>query len=139
MHTVLILMLVACGASSTEPTAGTEGAAAAAAPGAGTRSDVALDEFVEAHGQGAVVLDVRTEGEFAAGHVPGATNKPLGSFGPDDPWLAGLDKEAPLYVICHSGGRSARAADTLAAAGFNAVNVLGGTGGWQAAGHPVEK
>lgn len=139
MRTVLILMLVACGTPSAVPTPASDGAGAAVGSRGGSRSDVALREFVKAHGQGAAVLDVRTEGEFVAGHVPGAVNKPLGSFGPDDPWLAGLDKEAPLYVICQSGGRSARAADTLAAAGFNTVNVLGGTGGWQAAGHPVEK
>ena len=139
MHSVLILLMLACGTSApVVPTAG-DGTPAAGATPAGSRSDIALAEFVKLHRDSPPLLDVRTEQEFASGHVPGAVNKPLGSFGPDDTWLSGLDKKAPLYVICHSGGRSARAADTLAAAGFNAVNVLGGTGGWKAAGHPVEQ
>ena len=61
------------------------------------------------------------------------------NFGNFSAVIAGLDHAAPLYVICQSGGRSARAADELSAAGLHAVNVLGGTGGWVQRGWPVEK
>ena len=53
---------------------------------------------------GAVLLDVRTPEEFAAGHVPEAVN-------------------APLY--CHSGARSGRACILLEKAGYHAVNIGG--------------
>jgi rhodanese-related sulfurtransferase len=86
-----------------------------------------------------LVLDVRTPGEFTAGHVPGARNIPLGDLAAH---LADLEasKTAPIYVICESGGRSAKATKLLLDAGFKApVNVAGGTGAWRTAGHPVEK
>jgi rhodanese-related sulfurtransferase len=121
--------------SSADLPVGTEGAAVASA---GTRADVEIAAFAIEHASGVPLVDVRTPAEFASGHVPGAINKPLASLSPDDAWLAAQDKAEPLYVICRSGGRSARAADALAAAGFHAVNVLGGTSGWQAADHPVE-
>ncbi|MFT5459837.1 MAG: thioredoxin 1 [Myxococcota bacterium] len=138
----MILVWLALGCAG-ETTAGPAGPAASPSAGAeaatGTRADADLDAFKVALDGGAPVVDVRTPQEFAAGHVPGAVNKPLGSFGADDPWISGLDHAAPLYVICQSGGRSARAADELSAAGLHAVNVLGGTGGWVQRGWPVEK
>lgn len=88
--------------------------------------------------QGAVrlLVDVRTPGEFASGHVPGARNIPLaelegriGELGP---------KGAEVHLVCQSGGRSARAAATLATMGFRPVDVEGGTAAWRAAGYPVE-
>ena len=86
-----------------------------------------------------LVLDVRTPGEFTAGHVPGARNIPLGDLSAH---LGDLEssKTAPIYVICESGGRSAKATKLLLVAGFEGpVNVAGGTGAWRVAGHPVEK
>ncbi len=86
-----------------------------------------------------LVLDVRTTDEFTAGHVPGARNIPLGDLSAH---LGDLEasKAAPIYVICESGGRSAKATRLLLDAGFKGpVNVAGGTGAWRTAGHPVEK
>ncbi len=86
-----------------------------------------------------LVLDVRTPDEFTAGHVPGARNIPLGDLSKH---LGDLEasKAAPIYVICRSGSRSAKATALLLKAGFKApVNVAGGTLAWQAAGHPVEQ
>lgn len=84
-----------------------------------------------------LLIDVRTPEEFAAGHVPGAKNIPLDQV-PNRLAEFG-SKDAEVYVICQSGGRSARAAATLQSHGFKPVNVSGGTGAWRAAGHPVDQ
>jgi rhodanese-related sulfurtransferase len=85
-------------------------------------------------GEGVSLLDVREQDEWAAGHAPGAVHIPLGEL----PARVGeLPEEGPLYVICRSGGRSARAAAWLNASGWDAVNVAGGMKSWQAEGRPV--
>jgi rhodanese-related sulfurtransferase len=82
-----------------------------------------------------LVVDVREAREFRPGHVPGATNLPLSSL---PAWLPELPRDRPVYVICQSGNRSARATALLRGAGVDATNVAGGTGAWIAAGRPVE-
>ena len=86
---------------------------------------------------GTVLLDVREQDEWDAGHAPGAVHIPLG----DLPVRYGeLDAEAPILVICHSGGRSARATQWLNdAVGFEATNLDGGIVAWAGAGLPVER
>ena len=54
---------------------------------------------------GAVLLDVRTPEEFAAGHVPEAVNAPLDALERID-----YQQDTPLFVYCHSGARSASSA-----------------------------
>lgn len=82
---------------------------------------------------GVRLIDVRTPGEFAAGHVPGAVNMPLDRLDPKS--LAGA---GPVHVICQSGVRSRQAAEQLAAAGIaEIIDVSGGTGAWKAAGLPL--
>ena len=68
---------------------------------------------------GAVVLDVRTATEYAAGHVPGSRNLPL-----DQVETATLER-APLFVYCRSGARSGRACAILERRGYQAVNLGG--------------
>ena len=72
---------------------------------------------------GALLLDVRTEEEYAGGHIPGSRNVPLGTLGraelPEDP-------ETPLFVYCLSGARSRQAASVLRRAGYAPVTDLGG-------------
>jgi len=89
---------------------------------------VALDE-------GAAVIDVREPGEYAGGHVPGATLVPLMTV---PQRLDDLPAGRPLYVVCAVGARSAQAAAFLESRGVEAVNVDGGTNDWVAAGYPVE-
>ena len=69
---------------------------------------------------GAVLLDVRTPEEYAAGHVPGSRNIPLDRISG-----ARLDKGAPLFVYCRSGARSGQACAILTRRGFEAVNIGG--------------
>jgi rhodanese-related sulfurtransferase len=82
----------------------------------------------------AVVLDVREDDEWVAGHIEGATHIAMGEV---PARLDDLPEGDPLYVTCRSGGRSARVAAWLNQNGFDAVNVRGGMGEWQAAGRPM--
>jgi rhodanese-related sulfurtransferase len=108
---------------------------------------------------GARYVDVRTVAEFDGGHPAGAYNVPLlvdgpGGRGPNagflDAMLASFAKDAPLVVGCLAGGRAARAADVLEAAGYTNVTIqAAGWGGltdtfgrvtapgWKAAGLPT--
>ena len=95
---------------------------------------------LRAGGAGVELLDVRTPGEFAAAHVPGAKLIPL-----DDLDAAAFCREhgaagKPVYVLCQSGGRARKAIDKFQRAGFNGcVLVEGGTQAWIDAGLPVNR
>ena len=84
---------------------------------------------------GAPVFDVRQPDEYAVAHVPGVRLVPLAEV-PDR--AAEFPAEGEVFVICQSGGRSARAVEFLRARGVDAVNVAGGTKAWLEAGKPVE-
>jgi len=78
---------------------------------------------------GSTLIDVREPYEFAAGHVPGAVNIPLGALGGA---VANLDAGRDTLVICQSGRRSVTGARVLMKAGFSAVrSVAGGTTAWK--------
>ena len=83
---------------------------------------------------GAWLLDVREDDEWTAGYAPGARHIPLGQLGAR---TAEIPQNEVVYVICRSGGRSARAAQALSAAGWDAINVAGGMQDWAAAGRPM--
>ena len=72
----------------------------------------------------AVLLDVRTREEYASGHIEGSYNLPLDEI--DRVGSVVKDKNAPLYVHCLSGGRSARAAAYLKGKGYREVHDIGG-------------
>jgi len=83
-----------------------------------------------------LLLDVRTPGEFAKGHLARAVNVDwyAGGF---ERRTAGLDRSRPVFVYCLSGDRSAKAAQALAARGFSRVfDLRGGIIAWRAAGLP---
>ena len=80
----------------------------------------------------AILLDVREDAEFRAGHAENAVHIPLGTI---PVRVADLPKvEGTLPVICRSGGRSGQAVQWLAEQGHDVANVVGGMGAWQAAG-----
>jgi rhodanese-related sulfurtransferase len=106
----------------------------------------------------ALFLDVRSQGEFAAGHPAGAINIPIvffdeasGTRSPNGDFVAIVDaliadKHRPIFLSCLAGGRSQSAAEVLAQVGYsNLTNIQGGWGGgggvpgWQAAGLPTSQ
>lgn len=82
----------------------------------------------------AVLLDVREDDEWAAGHAPTAQHLPMSGLSGR---LGELPTADPFYVICRSGGRSAKVVAFLAQQGHHAVNVEGGMQSWQALGRPM--
>jgi rhodanese-related sulfurtransferase len=85
----------------------------------------------------AVLLDVREDDEWAAGHAVGALHIPLGDVPVRYRELGDVTPERPVHVVCRSGGRSARAVEWLAEQGVPAVNVGGGTKAWAASGRAM--
>jgi len=83
----------------------------------------------------AVLLDVREDDEWAAGHASGAVHVPLNEL---PGRLGELPPGRDIAVICRVGSRSALAAAYLAQAGWPAVNVADGMFGWQAADRPMQ-
>ena len=98
-----------------------------------------LRRLLEA-GAPAQLLDVRTPGEFAAAHVPGAQLIPLDDLNPDAFQRERGAGEIPVYVLCQSGSRARKAIEKLERAGVpGCVLVEGGTQGWIDAGLPTER
>ncbi len=95
-----------------------------------------VDQLAAAIEQGAPVIDVREPAEFREGHVPGATNIPMGQL---TARLGEIDRDRPVHLVCASGNRSNAMADVLTANGFDAINVAGGTSAWIRSGRPIEK
>lgn len=81
---------------------------------------------------GALMLDVREQDEWRAGHMAGAVHVPLAEL---DPTSIGLG--TPIVAVCRSGSRSGKAAADLAQAGHDVVNLAGGMLAWDDAGLPM--
>ena len=85
----------------------------------------------------ATVIDVSEPGEFAAGHVVGSRNIPIGRLevAPELP----KNKTLPVVLVCASGKRAAKAAKALEAKGYaKAVVLAGGLAAWKTANLPIE-
>lgn len=76
------------------------------------------------------LIDVRTAAEYAEGHIPGATLMDVGSEN-FDAMIRGLDKERPVALYCRSGRRSKMAAERVAKAGYEVVELDGGILSWK--------
>ena len=84
---------------------------------------------------GAQVVDVRTAGEHAAGHIAGAAHIPLDRL---DEEAGELARERPVVVYCRGGNRSAMAAEAMRNSGWDAQSIDGGLAAWAEAGLPLE-
>lgn len=133
---LLLLALAACDrgaapaatpapATAPAPAAPPAAATAASAP-TRTPSPIAGAAARALVASGAPLLDVRSPGEFAAGHIAGARNVPIDEL---PKALASLPRDKPVIVYCAAGVRAARAASLLGAAGFDARN-LGAMARW---------
>ena len=107
-----------------------------------TAGGLSIDETLLALSKGAVLIDVRTQVEYEAGHAPPArpvdlkalTENPLEAIHGDDP-LA--ERDAAVVVMCDNGLRSSFAAATLREKGLLAESVAGGLRAWAKDGNPV--
>jgi rhodanese-related sulfurtransferase len=97
-------------------------------------NEVSRDEAQKLIEDGAQVVDVRAEHEWAAGRIAGATHLPLAELAE----RAGeIDKDRPVLLYCRGGNRSTMAAAALAEAGYDASKLSEGIVGWSEAGLPL--
>ncbi|SEO70182.1 rhodanese-like domain-containing protein [Trujillonella endophytica] len=82
----------------------------------------------------AVLLDVREAAELTDGQIAGSTHIPLGQLSAR---VVELDRGRPVVTVCRSGGRSAQAAQFLAAQGYDVANLDGGMTRWISEGRPT--
>lgn len=85
------------------------------------------------------VIDVRTPGEYAGGHLPGALNIPLDRIRQALPELRQAAARRGLLLVCASGARSENACRILAEQGVTAATLAGGTTAWAAEGHDLRR
>ncbi len=87
----------------------------------------------------AVIIDVRTQGEWDAGHIPGAIHIPLSEVKDRLDEFKAYDGKT-LVMQCHSGKRSAAAGEILLSAGYeNVSNLTGGIMAWSKEKLPLEQ
>ena len=97
-------------------------------------SEVTVTDATRLAAEGAMLLDVREDDEWQAGHAPQAEHIPMSVLGQE---LDRLDQARRIVAICRSGSRSERVATALRQRGYDAANVEGGMQAWAAAGLPV--
>lgn len=99
----------------------------------GSMKEVAVNAVPE----GAQLVDVREDFEYAEDHAAGTIHIPMQEI----PARADeLDGTKEIYVICKGGGRSAQVCQYLEQSrGWDVINVEGGTDAWRAAGLPMER
>lgn len=86
--------------------------------------------------EGAQLIDVRENDEWAVERAKGATHIPMSEI---TGRIQEIDPDKDIYVICHAGGRSMQVCQYLEhALGWDVINVDGGTDNWKAAGLPIE-
>jgi rhodanese-related sulfurtransferase len=99
-----------------------------------SRPEIDTDEAIALIAGGAYLLDVREQNEWDAVHAPAAVLLPMSVI---HERVDEVPADRTVYVVCHSGARSAKVAAFLRSEGIDAVNVAGGMLAWQAAGGEV--
>ncbi|QNL50416.1 redoxin domain-containing protein [Olivibacter sp. SDN3] len=98
----------------------------------------AFQEELATYAQNGQLIDVRTEEEFAQGHLAGAKNINYNSNDFKER-ISDLDRNAPVFVYCLGGGRSNATAEELAGMGFTQVyDLKGGIMAWKNKNLPIE-
>jgi rhodanese-related sulfurtransferase len=109
------------------------------AAGPGTIEPKALSERLAWADRSMIVLDVRTPGEYAAGHVPGAINIPHTELAARLPELEGA-RDRDIVVYCRTGNRTATALGVLEKSGFRRLfHLQGDYTRWSEERRPVVK
>jgi rhodanese-related sulfurtransferase len=83
---------------------------------------------------GALMVDVREDDEWAAGHAPVAAHLPMGQV---IDRMGELPTDRTIVCMCRAGGRSGSVALHLAGSGYDVRNIAGGMQAWEALGLPV--
>ncbi len=83
---------------------------------------------------GAVMVDVREDDEWEAGHAPVAVHVPVGQVVDR---MDELPTDRTIVCMCRMGGRSGSVAVHLAGVGYDVRNIAGGMQAWAAVGLPV--
>lgn len=95
-------------------------------------SAIQLDEFLQDHGQEAILIDVREAHELANGMLKNAQHMPMNSIPAQVGELETM-KDSPIVLICRSGQRSAQVGQYLEQLGFSdVINLDGGMNAWAA-------
>ncbi len=128
---VAILILAACGGNSA-PAAGGEAISLADLP---TNIDAQTVNQLRERDD-VVILDVREDWEYAAGHIPGTMLIPLGQL---DGRLSEIPADKTVIAVCRSGNRSGQATQLLQQRGFTVHNMQGGMNAWEQANYAVER
>lgn len=115
--TVIFLLLVSIGACATDTTE----------PDDYTQTEI-LEELIESGEPDYQLVDVRTAGEYAGGHIPSAVNIPVSAIEQQPP---DVPKDRLVIVYCRSGARSSRAAGILKSLGYANVVDFGGIYRWE--------
>ena len=80
--------------------------------------------------QVAIVLDVREQDEFDAGHIPGAVLLPVGTITKDSAAAVIPELDSVVLVYCRSGNRSKKASQALVELGYTGIYEFGGINTW---------
>ena len=97
-------------------------------------SDVEPEEGRRLVEGGALLLDVREDDEWEAGHAPEAVHVAMGLVADR---IDEIPTDRTVVCMCRVGGRSGAVAASLAGSGYDVRNVAGGMLAWEAAGLPV--
>jgi len=113
-------------------------AALAEAPELTEAPSISASELHERRESGTapLVIDVRTAGEYASGHIPGAVNIPFDEVAQR---ISEIDAPEGVALYCMVGPRARKGETALLASGYEHVlHLEGGLAAWQKAGFPVE-
>ncbi len=80
--------------------------------------------------QAVIVLDVREQDEFDAGHIPSAVLLPVGTITKDSAAAAIPELDSVVLVYCRSGNRSKTASKALVELGYTNIYEFGGINTW---------
>jgi rhodanese-related sulfurtransferase len=102
---------------------------------ANIEDEVSPQRAAELAREGAQLVDVRQDDEYAAGRIEGSLHIELDRL-PSE--AAAIDRGRPVVFYCRSGSRSALATQAFRAAGYDARNLSGGLLAWRERGLPLE-
>lgn len=97
-------------------------------------AEVDVSQLPAEPGDDMLLLDVREDDEWRAGHIESAVHMPMMSV---PARIGEIPAGRSVVVVCRSGSRSAQVTGFLAAHGWDAVNLAGGMTAWFAAGRPM--